>query len=212
MIGILAPDGVVVEEASPGDENGWLFGSELSAIQRANKKRRREFTIGRTCARRALGRLGRHPVAIGIGEMRQPIWPTGIVGSLTHCHKYCAAAVAPASCFLSLGIDAEYIKGAPFGALAQVVSRADLVNRSEIGPDVARLLVFSAKEALFKAWYPLGGWLDFSEAAVHIIPGANWLSFDIDRSARMRLRIDAKFSGTWGISDSHVFAVVAGSV
>jgi len=84
-----------------------LFPEELRSLGRAVDKRRREFTTGRACARAALSQLGIGPTAIPGGARGQPLWPPGIVGSITHCRGYCACAVARAERVVSLGIDAE---------------------------------------------------------------------------------------------------------
>src|SRR3981081_2727213 len=71
-----------------------LFPEEEAAISRAVEKRRRDFRTVRHCSRRALRELGVPPTAVVPGERRKPVWPPGVVGSLTHCTGYRAAAVA----------------------------------------------------------------------------------------------------------------------
>jgi 4'-phosphopantetheinyl transferase EntD len=80
-------------EAFDDPPDGVLFPEE-AAISRAVEKRRRDFRTVRHCSRRALRELGVPPTAVAPGERRKPVWPPGVVGSLTHCTGYRAAAVA----------------------------------------------------------------------------------------------------------------------
>jgi 4'-phosphopantetheinyl transferase EntD len=84
-----------------------LFPEELPLIARAVPRRRAEFTTGRACARRALAELGVAPAAILSGDRREPLWPDGVVGAITHCAGFRAAAVGRATDYRSIGIDAE---------------------------------------------------------------------------------------------------------
>src|SRR5690242_5958922 len=87
--------------------DGGLFAEEAAAVAGAVAARRAEFAAGRSAARRALAELGIGPVALPVGERRMPVWPTGIVGSITHCVGLAAAAVAWADDLAALGIDVE---------------------------------------------------------------------------------------------------------
>lgn len=132
-----------------------LFPQERALIARAGAGRRREFTTVRACARLALKELGLAPAALLPDESGAPVWPTGIVGSMTHCRGYRAAVVARRTSVRALGIDAE-----PHRPLREGVLR--LVARPEEQAALAGLdgtvcwgrLLFSAKEAAFKAWSP----------------------------------------------------------
>jgi 4'-phosphopantetheinyl transferase EntD len=153
-----------------------LFPEEEAVIARAVDKRRREFTAARACARAALARLGQPAVAILPGARGAPQWPLGIVGSMTHCAGYRAAAVARAGDVIALGLDAEPDESLPDGVL-QAISldeeRAGLraLACASPAPCWDRLL-FSAKESVYKAWFPLTGrWLGFEEAAITFHPG-----------------------------------------
>lgn len=155
------------EESVP---DGTLFPEEEALVARSVTKRRNDFATARACARRAMGRLGLEPVAVLHGKRGMPLWPDGIVGSLTHCDGYRAAALARAADVLSLGVDAE-----PHGPLPEGVGEL-VVRPSErarfAGPPAGEAggihwdrLLFSAKESVFKTWYPLTlTELDFDEA------------------------------------------------
>lgn len=136
-------------------------------------KRRAQFAAGRVCARRALARLGEPTGAIGAGTRGEPLWPAGIVGSITHCRGYCAAAVGRAAAVATIGIDAEPHDPLPEGVLGLVANGDEqrrLRARGNDGICWDRLL-FSAKESIFKAWFPLAGrWLGFEDADVSFAP------------------------------------------
>ncbi|UVK49305.1 4'-phosphopantetheinyl transferase superfamily protein (plasmid) [Mesorhizobium sp. AR07] len=145
---------------------------EESAIATAAESRRREFSIGRACARAALSKLGFSPCAIPSGPHREPLWPPGVVGSITHCAGFCAAAVAQHGDYAALGIDAEVDEELPSGVL-ELISVDE--ERYWLANAPRRLnwdrLLFSAKESIFKAWFPLTReWLGFEDAVVTIIP------------------------------------------
>src|SRR5947207_7559339 len=107
MISSLVPAYVSVAEAYEPDWSEAALAEELALVGEAGDKRRREFAAGRACARLALERLGRSNGPVLRGSNREPVWPDGVVGSITHTAGYCAAAVTEASCVLGLGIDAE---------------------------------------------------------------------------------------------------------
>ena len=97
MISEILPAGVECAEAFGDPPEAALFPAEEALLARAVQKRRREFATGRHCARSALGALGVGPAPILPGQAGAPQWPSGIVGSITHCAGYRAAAVARAS-------------------------------------------------------------------------------------------------------------------
>lgn len=145
---------------------------EEAVIRDAVPKRRDEFRAVRRCARRALARLGHAPAPLLPGSAGAPTWPAGVVGSMTHCAGYRAAAVADRSQLSTIGIDAESDEPLPDGVL-RLVARPDeiphLSGVASAGPFHADRLLFSAKESVYKAWYPLTQrWLDFDDVSVTI--------------------------------------------
>jgi 4'-phosphopantetheinyl transferase EntD len=146
---------------------------ERAAIAHAVAGRQGDYLGVRDCARTALISLGLAPERIGTGPRREPIWPPGVVGSLTHCAGYRAAAVARAGSMHSVGIDAEPHEPLPEGVLETVglpeeVRAVAALERDDPRTHWSRLL-FCAKEAVYKAWFPLTGeWLGFEEASVSI--------------------------------------------
>jgi 4'-phosphopantetheinyl transferase EntD len=148
---------------------------EEPLIARSVAKRRNEFITVRYCARLALGELGFPPVPILKGDKGEPCWPAGVVGSLTHCAGYRGAVVGRGGAVRSVGVDAEPHDVLPDGVL-------DAISLPEERREMAALpagvhwdrIIFCAKEATYKAWFPLTKrWLGFEDA--HI-------TFDVDES------------------------------
>lgn len=173
MIRALVPPTVeAVECFGDLDDGASLFAEELRHVATAVPSRQREFATVRHCARTALRRLGVAPASLLPGRRRAPSWPAGVVGSMTHCTGYRAAAVARTGDVLALGIDAEPNRPLPGDRLlervAAVRERAQLAELQSLRAGVCwDRLLFSAKESVFKAWYPLTGLeLRFSETAV----------------------------------------------
>ncbi|RMB79802.1 4'-phosphopantetheinyl transferase [Streptomyces shenzhenensis] len=177
MIEELLPDSVVAVDTQGDDriEEAPLYPEEEALMARAVAKRRREFSAVRACARRAMEKLGVPAQPIVSGERGAPRWPAGLVGSMTHCDGYCAAALARATDLASLGIDAEPHGPLPDGVLGSVSlpqERRRLSELASVRPGVHwDRLLFSAKESVYKAWFPLTRrWLDFGEADIEIVP------------------------------------------
>ena len=142
---------------------------EEPLIAKSVAKRRNEFITVRHCARIAMGELGVPPVPILKGEKGEPCWPDGVVGSLTHCTGYRGAVVGRAGAVRSVGIDAEphdVLPDGVLGAIALEEERHEIAALPE-GPHWDRIL-FCAKEATYKTWFPLTKrWLGFEDA--HIV-------------------------------------------
>ncbi|WP_340557464.1 4'-phosphopantetheinyl transferase family protein [Streptomyces sp. GSL17-111] len=175
MIGRILPSPVVSAHALADDPGPLAFEEEARALEAAgsNAARRGEFLTVRHCARRALGLLGHAPAPLLPDAVGAPRWPDGVVGSMTHCHGYRAAAVARSGDVAALGIDAESDRAMRPDTLRAIARPEELEQLA----DLARahpgrrwdLVLFSAKEALYKAWFPLTrGWLGFQDATVTI--------------------------------------------
>ena len=195
MIERLLPAGVASAAMAVDDPAGLLFCEEAAQVARAVPSRRLEFTTGRMCARAALRKLGLPGVPIPSGAHREPLWPRGIVGSITHCAGYRAAALARTVDMLAIGIDAEPHEALPAGVLERVALPEE---RSWLAAAPARLhwdrLLFSAKESVFKAWFTLTGRsLRFADAILTFEPG--------DASFRARLQATPSAGGAHEASD-----------
>jgi 4'-phosphopantetheinyl transferase EntD len=141
-----------------------LAPEDAALMTGASEVRRRDFALGRACARAALAQAGAPP-AVGRAPHGAPLWPPGFTGSITHTQGYAAAIVARTGDFTGLGVDAERMGRVGEGLHARLFGaqeRAWLAGR----PELATLL-FAAKEAAFKSSNPPAGMsLDFQ--ALHI--------------------------------------------
>ncbi|MFJ8622809.1 4'-phosphopantetheinyl transferase [Kitasatospora sp. NPDC093550] len=214
MIGDLLPDVVATEVAYDDPPEARLEPAEEAVLTRAVDKRRREFTTVRHCARAALARLGVPYRPLVPGLRGAPSWPDGVVGSLTHCDGFRAAAVARAGALASVGIDAEPALPLPEGVLDVVALPAEqklLAELTAAYPDTPwDRLLFSAKESVYKAWFPLTGlFLEFSEAELELSPDGTF-------TARLLVpgpvvggrRIDG-FDGRWAVRDGLLATTIA---
>jgi 4'-phosphopantetheinyl transferase EntD len=148
---------------------------EEPLIARSVDKRRNEFITVRYCARIALGELGFPPVPILKGEKGEPCWPDGVVGSLTHCAGYRGAVVGRDGAVRSVGVDAEPHDVLPDGVLDAISLPAERAELADLPAGVHwDRILFCAKEATYKVWFPLTKrWLGFEDA--HI-------TFEVDSS------------------------------
>lgn len=179
MIEEILPGVVRAAELFHDPEGVALFPEEEAAISRAVAKRRNEFTSARWCAREALAALGYSPVPLVPGERGAPTWPDGVVGSMTHCAGYRAAALARDTEVVSIGIDAEPSAPLPDGVLDAVTREeetAPLHRLAEESPEVHwDRLLFSAKESVYKTWFPLTRrWLGFEDASITLDPSGTF--------------------------------------
>jgi 4'-phosphopantetheinyl transferase EntD len=173
MLTKILPPAVACSEQI-GVFSGFLLREEEEALGlNSVQKRRESFTAGRTCARQALKAIGMPEVPILRGREQEPIWPDGIVGSITHCDRYCAAALAYNRDFISLGIDAETNEPLPDSVLELVAleTEIDWLRRAPESSFCWDKLLFSIKESVYKAWYPVAHrWLGFEQVLVTIEP------------------------------------------
>ncbi|WP_285555861.1 4'-phosphopantetheinyl transferase family protein [Actinoplanes regularis] len=166
------------------DPDEACYPGEESLVESVVPNRRREVLTARRCAREALRALGHAPTAIPRGPRREPVWPDGVAGSITHCTGFRAAAVARTSEITSVGIDAEPHGPLPPRVLGAVTTPADrdlLARLASTRPEVCwDRLLFSAKESIYKAWYPVTGrWLGFEDASLHVDPDAGTFTGEI---------------------------------
>jgi 4'-phosphopantetheinyl transferase EntD len=223
----ILPDRVVAVETRRDLLDIELFPEEQVSVANAVEKRRREFVTARACARLALQRLGLAVQPIPNGERGEPCWPAGVVGSITHCAGYRACAMAHASAVLALGIDAEPNEPLPEGVLAAIALSEEQAGLEELGRAVPGVhcdrLLFSAKESVYKAWFPLTRrWLGFEDASLRFEhSGGAGAPGELDDphgtfAARLLVegpRLDGQpltgFSGRWLVRDGVVLTAIA---
>jgi 4'-phosphopantetheinyl transferase EntD len=154
-IGSLTVPGVDIgwRVISEGDENALLPGEELPAASVA--KVRRASGAGRIAARALMTRLGYAAQPVRRALSGAPLWPTGLVGSIAHDDTIAVAALASSADFSGLGIDIEPAETLE-PELLDLIAGPDERARIKDDPLRGRVL-FAAKEAVYKATYPLDG-------------------------------------------------------
>ena len=163
-------DVVAFELNGDGDESQ-LHPDEAAWIGHASGKRRREFAAGRICARAALLELGvAADQPLGSGQDRAPLWPDGVIGSISHTADYCIAVLARADgSGDGIGIDAER-----YGRVGDHLHRTIFTTAERAwlgrlpGPERAETAttLFSGKEAFYKAQHPLTrSWVGFKDVS-----------------------------------------------
>ncbi len=215
MIGAILPAGTVAVDTFTDPPHASLFPEEEQIIRVAVQKRRQEFTSARWCARQAMARLGRAPAPVLPGPRGEPRWPAGLVGSITHCDGYRAAVLADAGVITTVGIDAEPNEPLTDGVLP-AVSLPEERERLEVllreHPEVRwDRLLFSAKESVYKAWFPVAGtWLDFEDADITFDPmGGTFEARLMVAGPKVHGRRLTGFSGRWMASQGLVVSAIA---
>jgi 4'-phosphopantetheinyl transferase EntD len=157
---------VVVADELPADFT--LRPAEAASCGRMSDKRLREFALGRYCARTALAALGANDCGIPKGDSRAPVWPAGIVGSISHTRTIAAAVVARDSELAGVGMDLESsraLKPDLVPMICRPEERAWLSGLADPGP--AAKIIFSAKESVYKCiWSTVRRYVDFQDVEI----------------------------------------------
>jgi len=197
---------VAVAEEVPGAGADDLFPEERAQAASFADKRRQHFAAGRRTARRAMAELGVQPQPVPIGAAREPGWPSGVVGSISHTDDYCAAAVARAGEIVSLGIDVELAASVGQRVAERIAVEAEWKGTGARDESWATVL-FSAKEAFYKLQSPVTGeFLGFRDVLVEIAPRGDFeleLLRDVGDWKRGR-----RFSGRYHLGDRHVLTAM----
>jgi 4'-phosphopantetheinyl transferase EntD len=168
----LFPSGVLAAElGEPGDPKS-LLPEEAACLGKAVGSRAREFAAGRACARRLLAEFDVCNFPIKVEGSRQPLWPDGLVGSITHTTGFCAAVVARRMQVCGLGLDTE-VAGRVRKELWRHICVPAEIDWLESLPQASRAAaataIFCAKEAFYKCQYPLARqWLYFHDARIEL--------------------------------------------
>ena len=178
---------------------------EAATVAAAVARRRDEFLTGRALARRALAELGCPPTAIPVGEGRMPIWPDPYVGSISHCDGLCVAHVARRRDLVGIGVDVERARALSPDLIANISSPEewDRLAKGQTPEIDAGTLCFSAKEAVYKAYFPAARtFLGFSDVFLEV----DWareafaasLAADDKPDVAGRRRIEGRFARIGG--------------
>ncbi len=202
--GVTASTGLTLERAV----RALLTEREWDGIRDCAERRMVDFCAGRLCAHRALAEFGIGDFDLLASADRQPLWPPGLTGSITHTEGYGAAVVGDCRSVAALGIDAECVSAVGADLWPAICGTAELERLRALAAEVqaaAAALTFVAKEAFFKCQYPLAAErFEFAEVRLE---DADWSAASgsfrlaIERASRLdqflprsaRRRIEGRF-------------------
>jgi 4'-phosphopantetheinyl transferase EntD len=171
-----------------------LLPEEAAFVQQAVLGRQQEFAAGRVCARFLLGEFGVLDFAVKMADDRQPLWPAGLIGSITHTSGFCAAVAAEKTRLAAVGLDCETAGRVSEELWKQICTPAEagwLRSLPSAEQPLAATLIFSAKEAFYKCQYPLTReWLYFHDVRVDV-PAWDPARGEFEVHACRRIRLDA---------------------
>ena len=148
----LLKEGVAHENMGPGNALGQ---------ERGRHTRRATFELGQRAARKALLSLGAPDTPIGRQDDGAPVFPAGFIGSISHTvHKgtvYAVGAASVVSAVCALGVDIERFRTPIAGLLERIGSAHEITWANERDTERRTITIFSAREALYKAFRPLYG-------------------------------------------------------
>ena len=153
---------------------------EAACVAHSVAKRVNEFRTGRELARLALQKLGHPPVRNPLGPAREPAWPVGFVGAISHSDTICIVHVGRLHRYAGIGLDIEPNKPLEPELVPLVASSEEweAIRRSSVGDMDPGKVCFSAKEAFYKAYFPTyRTYLDFTD--VHLTVDWDEASFQI---------------------------------
>lgn len=201
---------VITDRRNPDLQNYLgLHPLEQALVSHSVDVRKAEFGDARWCAHQALRDLGQwdnEPILRG--ERGMPLWPQDITGSMTHTEGFRAAVVAPKTHVRSMGLDAEPAEPLPPGIIGSIARPGEMPQlerlRSE-GIDCADRLLFCAKEATYKAWFPMTfRWLGFEDAEIDLRSDGTFISYLLARPTPVPF-----IAGRWMVRDGYVIAATA---
>jgi 4'-phosphopantetheinyl transferase EntD len=179
--------------------------AEEQLISGASNKRQREFRAGRHCAHAALERLGLPRQAVLRDDHRAPIWPPGYLGSISHCRDLCIAACAALNPLFGLGLDVEPLEPLKPGVAGYIHTPEETAYLETLSPRLPERLLFSAKESLYKCFYPLlKVFIGFKAVRIELDIEKQRFDFRPTPQSKVRFPEDKVFWGRYLITDTHL--------
>lgn len=189
--------------AQVGDYRSFLYAEEAAYAESVVRSRALQFSTGRRVARAALRRTGAPDCEIP-RRGRLPVWPPAVVGSIAHTSTLAAAIVGPATGHDGLGLDIEARTAVSPEVAKRVLSSTE---RAWLPAPEWRTMLFSGKEAVYKATYPLTGeFLGFGDVELDIDPDAGEFRARCRRTLRSANPV-ASGRGYWAVYRGHWLVV-----
>jgi enterobactin synthetase component D len=159
----------------------YLSQMDYKNIETFHPHRKEEYLLGRICAAQAYKmHFGKPLIDLPTGPKREPMWPAGVIGSLTHNENWAGAVVSESKTILGVGIDFETMGRAKIKLESYISFPGDVKEHLNFSSSEVLTLVFSAKESLYKALYPTVNCFFGFEAAIVKSIDAEKGAFEID--------------------------------
>jgi phosphopantetheine--protein transferase-like protein len=204
----LFPDSVVTECCRIEEKEYKLYPEERASIQSAIAKRQQEFGAGRSCARKAMAKLGIKETPLLKNPDGSADWPAGIVGAISHSTTWCGAAVAGKKEICEIGLDIETIDRVSMRIARKVLTPAETkwVNAGEEDAQKRLALLFSAKETVFKCVAPIyGKRLGFYDSVITNVTEEHSFEVKLDKKISTVLPHRSTLTGRYFIHEGEVF-------
>lgn len=178
-------------------------------VQNALPKRQAEFLAGRYCAIKTLEKLNIDTRQIPIGSNREPIWPTGTLGSISHCSGMAIATVAICKELIGIGLDIEELvpntQANKLKAIIFTEEESRYFNKLDIDQGLLFTIIFSIKESFFKAGYPtVGQYFGFyTISVVHLCLKSQTVRFKMNKTLNQHFQEKMVFEGGFKILPSN---------
>lgn len=181
LFGAEAVPAVVAFEVDGDGDPDWLLPEERAQIDHASLRRQQQFSAGRACARAAMQAIGASagPLLTRQRErgsrsaaLRSPSWPAGVRGSISHTRQWCGAVAAraddPAARGGAIGLDGEDRGRVHEGLWSRLFTPPEIEHLDQLtDPTLSATVMFSVKEALYKAQFPVTeSWVGFEDVRV----------------------------------------------
>ena len=201
----LFPDGVLTACEVRENWSDALLPLEEKQLGDVCDKRRAEFSAGRNCARRLMVALHGDPVPLLTGDYRQPMWPQGMVGSISHADEICAVALARTDDVASLGVDVEVLESLDDAVTDLVLTPAEQVATRNADGWV-RKLIFSIKESNYKCCYhQVRSFIDFQQCEVRLNMREQSFTSLIGCTSHLGEQLQIRTEGRWMVEAGHIF-------
>ncbi len=151
-------------------DNVELCFEENQIVSKSSNRRKREFSAGRAIAKTLLKKYGIKNYPVLSGTNREPVWPKGVIGSISHCDDFCFVAIAQEKNYKSIGIDIEKLTPIEPDIEEYVCTEAERKWIQEQNYEKKLMLsklIFCAKESAFKCCFPIvQKYIDFLSVVV----------------------------------------------
>ena len=186
------------DDFQDADLSALMASFDYPVIESYHPKRKNEFLLGRACASKAHElQVGAPLLILAVAEDRSPVWPSEIIGSITHCESWVGAAVSEKKTLLGVGIDFEKMGRAKMEIGRYIKTPQDLSDHPMLSNEELITVIFSIKESLYKALYPtVKVFFGFDSAAVKEVDVKN---------GTFKIELLKKISPDFGPSTRYIF-------